>query len=112
MMHTPVDLNSIYDRWARPNYEVRVRGTEPPKFLWGSSKIKTDMTFSRPLVLHIRNDLFGEEISFGTQTSSGTVTEYGNLEPGECASIQLQNISGVFATCTLESVVACVINPE
>jgi|SRR5271165_1619069 len=107
------NLTSIYDRWVRPSYEVRVRGTlDHPTYLWGSAGITTDIGFDKALVLHLRNDVFGAEITFGTQKASGakTKTTIGTLQPGECASLQIDNISGVFATCELESVVACVIN--
>ncbi len=79
-------------------------------FLWGSGGITANIPFMRPLVLHMRNDLFGEEITFGTRVASGTQTTIGTLQPGECVSIQMQDISGVFATCKLESIVACVIH--
>jgi hypothetical protein len=102
-------LTSIYDHWTQPSYEVRVRGLTPPIFLWGSAVIIANITFSKPPILHIRNDVFGEIISFGTQLASGAQTPLGMLRPGECVSIPLQNISGVFATCTLESNVACLI---
>jgi hypothetical protein len=78
-------------------------------FLWGSGGIAVNISFSKPLLLHVRNDLFGETISIGTQVAAGTQTPYGNLGPGECVSIPLQDISGVYATCALESTVACLI---
>lgn len=99
-----------FDNWNQPSYEVRVRGTTPPKYLWGSAGVKPkDLTFDKPLILHIRNNAFGETITFGTQVAAGTQTVIGTLQPGECVSISLQNISGVFATCLLESTVACLI---
>jgi hypothetical protein len=88
------------------NYKVRVRGTI---YLWGSALVEQDTTFPTPPVLHIRNDQFGEEITFGTQVAAGTQTTIGNLKPGECYSIPIQEISGVFVTCELESTVHCVI---
>ena len=106
-------LNSIYDHWNRPNYEVRVRATTPPAppiFLWGSAGVIQDIQFDKPLILHIRNDLFGEPVTLGTQVASGAQTSFGTIQPGECLSIPLQNISGVFATCDLESIVACLIH--
>jgi hypothetical protein len=99
-------LTSIYDQWTHPGYEVRVRGTI---FLWGSAGITQDIDFDKPLLLHIRNDMFGELITFGTQVASGVQTGLGSLKPGECVSIPLQKISGVWATCALESSVACLI---
>jgi hypothetical protein len=95
-----------YDRWPHPSYEVRVRGT---MFLWGSAGLTQNMRFDKPILLHIRNDVFGEIITFGTQVASGTRTTIGTLQPGECVSIALQDICGVFATCTLESNVCCLI---
>jgi|SRR5271156_1786641 len=91
----------------RLEYKVRVRGT---LFLWGSAGITESPTFPSPLLLHIRNDKHGEEITVGT-VASGTQSQIGTLQPGECFSVQIQNISGVFASCgsALESTVYCVI---
>jgi hypothetical protein len=96
----------LYDRWTHPSYELRVRATT---YLWGSAKISTDLKFDKPLLLHVRNDQFGEDITLGTQAASGAQTTLGTLAPGQCVSIPMQDISGVFATCTLESTVACLI---
>lgn len=78
-------------------------------YLWGSAGVADNITFQKPLLLHIRNDPFGEVVTFGTQVSSGAQTTLGTLEPGECVSIPVQGISGVFATCALESSVCCLI---
>ncbi len=99
-------VTTLYDRWTQPSYEVRVRGT---MYLWGSAGIAENITFDRPLILHLRNDVFGEAVTLGTQTASGAKTNIGTLQPGECVSIPLQKISGVFATCLQESNVACLI---
>jgi hypothetical protein len=116
-------LSALYDRWSRPSYERRVRGpatpptpavpTLPPlTFLWGSAGITKNISFDKPPILHIQNDLFGDAVTFGTM-ASGTQTEIGILQPGECVSIPLgisgQGITGVYATCPTESVVACLI---
>ncbi|MGF6870593.1 hypothetical protein OKW35_000047 [Paraburkholderia sp. MM5477-R1] len=105
---------------GRPAYEVRVRGpgaATPDQwpwpgidFLWGSLGIPNPVSFDKPLILHIRNDVFGEDVTFGTLVN-GTKTQIGTLQPGECASIQVSKISGVYATCEpgLDSVVACII---
>jgi hypothetical protein len=98
-----------YDRWTHPSYEVRVRGIVPPSYLWGSAGVTKDIKFAKPVLLHIRNDLFGEIVTLGTQVAAGTQTTIGTLQPGECVSIPLQDISGVFATCVLESNVGCLI---
>jgi hypothetical protein len=98
--------SSIYDRSNQPSYEIKVRGT---MYLWGSAGITKNIQFVKPITLHIRNDLFGEVLSFGTRVAAGTQTTIGTLQPGECVSIPLQDISGVFATCALESNVGCMI---
>jgi hypothetical protein len=109
-MSTP--LTALYDNWTRPSWEVRVRpasSTNPalPMYLWGSDGMQ-DISFDKPLILHIRNDTFGDVVTLGT-VAAGTQSDYGTLQPGECVSIQLQDMSGVYATCPTESVVACVI---
>jgi hypothetical protein len=103
-------LTAVFDRWTHPSYEVRVRGTSPPIYLWGSAGVKQNIPFAKPLLLHIRNDVFGQIITFGTQVASGSQTELGTLLPGECISIPIHGISGVFATCQQESVVGCLIS--
>jgi hypothetical protein len=112
-------LTSIYDRWTRPSYERRVRAHPPPSapqqsetlprtFLWGSVGISEPIFFDKPLILHIRNDLFGDEVTIYTLPSK-TQTPIAILQPGECVSIQVQNMTGVYATCPTETVVACLI---
>jgi hypothetical protein len=101
-------LMSVYDHWTQPSYEIRVRGT---MYLWGSAGITVNQTFGKPLVLHIRNDVFGVQIAVGTE-SAGTKTAIGTLDPGECLSIAVQDMSGVYATCDLESTVACLIKSD
>ena len=98
------------DRWSQPCWEVRVRGTrEAPTFLWGSGGVTRDVQFTRPLILHVHNDVFGEEITIGVQTATGQQTIFGTLQPGEAISLPMQAISGVFGTCELESTVWCLI---
>jgi hypothetical protein len=99
-------LTNVPDCWTHPNYTARVRGTT---YLWGSSGLTQNITFVNPLLLHIRNDRFGEAITIGTQVASGAKTTIGSLQPGEWVSIPLQKISAVFATCLLESNVDCLI---
>jgi hypothetical protein len=117
-------LTSVYDRWSHPSYERRVRGAPVPAttFLWGSAWILKPIPFDKPPILHLRNDLFGDPVIFGT-VASGVQTEIGTLQPGECISIPLQGITGVFAFCPSvpsqiepapatqpgQSVVACLI---
>jgi len=71
--------------------------------------VTTDVKFTRPLILHVYNDVFGEEISVGTETAAGQQTVFGTLQPGEAISLPIQAISGVFASCELESTVLCLI---
>jgi hypothetical protein len=87
-------------------YDVKVRGT---LYLWGSAGISQNMAFPKPLLLHIRNDNFGETITFGTESVDGTRITVGTLDAGECASVLVQSIRGVFATCALDSSVNCAI---
>lgn len=101
-------LLSTYDHWTNPSYEVRVRGVAQPTYLWGSAGITAVMAFDKPLVLHLRNNVLGEQITIGTQ-SGASKTVLGTLDPGECISIPLHKISGLYATCVLDTTVACVI---
>ena len=102
----PSTKETIYEHWNHPCYEVTVRGTI---YLWGSAGITRDLDFSNALVLHVRNDPFGEAVTLGTQVSGGAKTTIGTLQPGECVSLPMQKISGVFAICAKESTVACLI---
>jgi hypothetical protein len=103
------------DHWSHPSYERRVRGDTPPIYLWGSAGITKGIAFDKAPILHIRNYLLGQPISLSTTASStATPIVLGTLQPGECISIQVQNISGVFASCVpgpdpLESMVTCII---
>ncbi|MGB8407087.1 MAG: hypothetical protein WCE30_23810 [Mycobacterium sp.] len=101
-------LSALYDQWTRPNYVLRVRGATP-MFLWGSAGITVDLKFDKPLLVHVRNDAFGEVITLGTRSAGGTEKSIGTLQPGECVSLPVQDLSGVFATCVLESDVAVII---
>jgi len=99
-------LAAAYEGPTEATYEIRVRGE---KYIWGSAGITENITFDRPLILHIRNDPFGEVVEFGTRAASGSQRTLGTLQPGECVSIPVQGISGVFATCKLESILNCLV---
>jgi hypothetical protein len=108
----------VTDEGSQFHYKVRVRPTTPPaspQCLWGSAGLLQDIIFSKPLILHLRNDLFGEPVIFGTLVVSASPpnspaqTPMGTLQPGECISIPLQGYSGVFASCAVESTVYCSI---
>jgi hypothetical protein len=78
-------------------------------YLWGSAGLTKDITFDKPLLLHIRNDVFGDAVTIGTRDASGSTTTYGTLEAGQFVSVPVQGMSGLLATCATESVVACLI---
>lgn len=96
------------DFWEHASYGMKVRGTIPV-YVWGSAGIKTNLSFTRELILHLRNDPLGEPVTFVTEDATGAQTAVGTLQPSEVVSIALQNISGVFATCLLQSTVSCLI---
>ena len=60
-------------------------------------------------ILHVANDLAGEPVTIGTSVAAGTKTKLGTILPGECLSVPVNNISGVYAESTLDSVVHCLI---
>jgi hypothetical protein len=100
------------DRWGHLSYRVRVRATEGNVYLWGSTTITSaPITFTDPVLLHIRNDERGESVTLWTATS-GNANEIGTLSPGECVSIPVNGVNGVYAVCatsTTETTVNCVI---
>ena len=121
---TSSPMAAISTQWIRPSYEVRVRGPGVGpgpwswpgiNFLWGSPNIANPIQFDKPLVLHIRNDLFGEDVTFGTLVGAADYRHKDpNWESSGLASafrVQVQNVSGIYATCAqgLESVVGCII---
>ena len=108
--------------WSLLQYKVRVRPTPAPyQCLWGSATLIQNIDFpaDKPLILHICNDPYGAPVTFGTQVVASppsppnappAQTTYGTLQPGERVSIQVQGVSGVFATAgTDESTVYCLI---
>src|SRR4051794_38881996 len=96
-----------FDSRTHASYQVRVRGT---MFLWGSAGITVNANFDPQVLLHIRNNVFGEAVTIGTQTANGNKQSLGTLQPGECFSIEIKNIVGVFATCALETNVDCLLH--
>lgn len=97
-------LTPSFDSIKHPSYQVRVRGT---MYLWGSANI-APYTASPTLLLHIRNNVFGQPVQLAT-VPPGAITPLGTLNAGECYTIAIQNLSGVSATCTTESTVDCLI---
>jgi hypothetical protein len=96
----------LSDNWNAPTYSVKVRGL---KYLWGSAGLIKDVKFEKAFILHIANDLAGEPVEIGTQIASGTKTELGTIQPGECISVSVNDISGIYADCNFETLVHCFI---
>lgn len=89
------------------SYTVNIRGAG---YLWGSAKAAQNYSFAKPLLLHVYNDVLGEEVALSTTTTAGVTVDYGALEPGQALSIQIQDISGVIATCALQTPLRCVLS--
>ena len=96
----------LSDYWNAPTYSVKVRGL---KYLWGSAGLSKEVNFEKAFILHIANDLTGQPVKIGTQIASGAKTEFGTIQPGECISISVNDISGIYADCNSESLVHCLI---
>lgn len=88
-------------------YDVKVRGTAPPLYLWGSSGIALNLNW--PLILSLRNDAAGDPIEIHSETTDGEKKLVGTLQAGECYAIPLLGLRGVFATCDTDSNVSCAI---
>lgn len=89
-----------------PAYSVKVRGL---RYLWGSAGLTKNLKFEKPFILHVANDRSGETITIGTRVAAGAKTDLGTLQPGEYLSVSVNDISGVYADCALDSVVHCFI---
>lgn len=97
------------DQERRFGHRRRIRGT---MYIWGSRGITTDLHFQSPLILYLRNDVFGQPITIHTEKADGTRTALGTLKAGEYLSIPVQDIRGVSATCDLESTVSYVLSGD
>lgn len=85
------------------SYSVKVR---TKAYLWGSSGVTALLT--EPLLLVIHNDLWGDPVNLGSDTNENE-TNLGTLLPGECWTIPLLGLRGVYATCDTDSTVICKI---
>lgn len=85
------------------SYIVKVRERS---YLWGSGGISTDSAW--PLLLVVNNDHLGDPIGIGSESANGG-TDMGTLQPGECWTVPLLGLRGVYATCASDSTVACTI---
>jgi hypothetical protein len=92
--------------WNAPTYSVKVRGL---RYLWGSAGLTKDLQFEKAFILHVANDLAGQPVKIGTRVAAGTKTDLGEIQPGECLSLSVNAISGVYAESALDSVVHCLI---
>lgn len=92
--------------WSAPAYTVKVRGL---RYLWGSDGLTKNLHFDKAFNLHIANDLAGEPVTIGTRVAPGNNTDLGLIQPGECVSIPVNDIVGVYAECGLDSIVHCLI---
>jgi len=86
------------------SYDVKIRDRF---WLWGSAGIAVNLDW--PILLTIRNNLFGEEIQIVTQRGGVDADQIGSLQPGECYTIPLAGLSGVYATCQADTNVTCTI---
>ncbi len=93
----------------RFGHRRRIRGTI---YIWGSRGITTNLHFQSPLILYLRNDVFGQPITIHTEKADGTRTALGTLGAGEYLSIPVQDIRGVSATCALESTVSYMLSGD
>ncbi len=105
--HRQNNSRVLPEDWNQLSYTMRVRASLGTVYLWGSAGITQNITFASPLLLHIRNDLIGETITIGTATGGVAQPAIGTLQAGECMSLPLQNVTGVWATCALDSLVSC-----
>ena len=107
--NAPTAATELFESKSKPAYAVRVSGTV---FLWGSASLTSDLTFKNPLLLHVRNNLYGAPVTLATQKADGTVSSLGSVNAGECVTIPVQTVCGVSATCAAgtDSVVACLID--
>lgn len=94
------------DFWDAPVRSIKVRGL---RYLWGSAGLTSNLKFEKAFILHIANDPAGEPVTIGTLVAAGTKTDLGALQPGEWLSISVNDISGVYADSTLDTVVHCLI---
>jgi hypothetical protein len=104
-MQTSMNGAAEWYEWSRSTYNLRIRAGKHV-YLWGSAGFD-DIKFSAPLILHIRNELFGHPVTLATKKKSGAHTKLGTLEPGECVSIPINDVCGLFATSTDEATVNC-----
>ena len=92
-------------------YRIKVKLNEIT-YLWGGKEVKEPSTTKFHLFFHVDDN--GERIKFGTakvKDKDPDLHEMGILNPGECFSIPLNNLIGVYASCTEQehTVVDCTV---
>jgi hypothetical protein len=92
--------------WSAPVYSIKVRGL---RYVWGSAGLIQNLKFEKPFILHLANDRAGEAVTIGTHVATGANTNLGTIQPGECVSVSVNEISGIYADCALETIVHCLI---
>jgi hypothetical protein len=102
------------DRGHRFSCRRRVRGTT---YVWGNQGGAQgisggDLHFTSPLILYLRNDIYGETITIETVHADGTSTTIGTLDAGGYISVEIQDMCGVSVSCNLESTVSCVLSGD
>ncbi len=85
------------------SYSVKVR---TKAYLWGSDGVTLKLTI--PLLLVLQNDPWGDPITISLDSITN-VDAVGTLQPGECWTLPLLGVRGVFATCDADSTVSCMI---
>lgn len=94
------------DPWREPAWAVKVRGR---RYVWGSAGVTSDVEFATALLLHLANDAAGEPVTIGTRTAAGATTDLGTIQPGECLTLPVNHLAGVYADCALDSLVHCAL---
>lgn len=92
-------------------YTVKVKKSQDKTYLWGGEGVL--IRLNSPLFFTIRVLDMGEEIEFGLYKKGGTPENVplGNLKENETFTIQLNDISGIYAKCkeTVDTKVECFI---
>ena len=77
-------------------YRVKVRGET---YIWGGPLIEKKFEPHSPLYLHFRVDETGETVTLGKKEKKGdSIEPLGALNPGECFTIQLNDVVGIIAS--------------
>lgn len=93
-------------------YRVKVRST--PTFLIGGVGVVDG--FSAPCTLVVRVDEDGEQVNFGVYKEAPMQSDknksLGFLDPAQTLLIGIDDMRGVYASCSTETFVDCYIMPK